>query len=373
MPYLVLPSHHFASGWSQDREIRDFDSVTQLGVRYANEKNLTKKEELLLELVRYFHSYLFKYVSMIVSGTLPKTGDRINADSKILLKFFVPKGTKTTGFGLAKTARTLYLAFKGMETEEVYNVLVSCLIRALQRYDPTYTDKVKKAVEAVDSLITPLQPMVTSKQITEAAGFNCSRLCKMLVRRGYLERVEKPGKAKVKYLRKLNWPPDESLFNSGPIGLPYFVSFYFRHYLQQYITKEMKGLEARTTTVQLEHRNSRNQFGSYDGKGVPGEMRVQSIDGNLVDSKGQRWMADTELMNKDQDLGTLSLNWVQECNDPMFSGLSNRDRMFLYLVYRKEADPEEICLTLGLDPASYDQIHTEILGKCRETALKRAS
>jgi len=68
MPYLVLPSHHYASGWSKDREIRDFESVTKLGVRYANEPDPAKKEELLLQLVRYFHSYLFKYVSMIISG-----------------------------------------------------------------------------------------------------------------------------------------------------------------------------------------------------------------------------------------------------------------------------------------------------------------
>jgi len=88
MPYLVLPSHHFASGWSKHREIRDFDSVTKLGVRYANEQDPAKKEELLLQLVRYFHSYLFKYVSMIISGTCPETGERMNGPPDFEVPFF---------------------------------------------------------------------------------------------------------------------------------------------------------------------------------------------------------------------------------------------------------------------------------------------
>ncbi len=110
MPYHVLPSHHYASAWSQDREIRDKDSVTRLGIQYVNEKNPAKKKELLLELVRYFHSYLFKYVGMIVSGTLPKTGNCINKDSRTMLKFFIPKGTKATGFGGPTLSGTVWVS-----------------------------------------------------------------------------------------------------------------------------------------------------------------------------------------------------------------------------------------------------------------------
>ena len=54
MPYLTLPSSHYASGWSQDREIRNIKDVTEVGVRYVNESDPKKKEELLLELVRRF-------------------------------------------------------------------------------------------------------------------------------------------------------------------------------------------------------------------------------------------------------------------------------------------------------------------------------
>ena len=73
MPYLLLPANHYASGWSETHEIRTAAAVTEIAVQYIRCKD-EKKEELLLELCRYFHSYIFKYVTMIVSGSLPEQG-----------------------------------------------------------------------------------------------------------------------------------------------------------------------------------------------------------------------------------------------------------------------------------------------------------
>jgi hypothetical protein len=368
MPYLVLPSHHYASKWSQDHEIRDFDVVTDVGVRYANCADPTKKEELLLELVRYFHSYTFKYVGMILSGTLPMIGERVNEDAKQMLRMFLPAGVKPTGFVLAKTARTLYLAFKGQDTEEVYNVLVGCLIKALGKYDPNYVAKVKKAAGAVDSLISPRVKMVTAKQISEVAGFNCTRICRMLVRRGHLQRITKENQ-KTKYFQKDNWPPAPELLNGKPIGVPYFVSGYFRRYLQQYITEQMKSLEARSVTMQLEPLQ---QHRWHDQK-ISREPLLPSAEGNIVEPNGKRWMADTQLMNREHDLPDMNLGWVTDCNDPLFSGLERRERLFLYQHYAKEMTPSQICQSVGIPLNEYDQFHAEILEKCRDHAMAKAA
>jgi hypothetical protein len=147
-----LPASHYASEWSQDHEIRDTDAVTAVAVQYVKETDPAKKEELLLELIRYFHSYVFKYVSMIASGTLPKIGGAINRDVKLFLRLFLPKDSPPTGTNLGKVARTLNLAFKDMPVEEVYNTLVGCLIKALQKYDPEYTNKVRLFVPDATSL-----------------------------------------------------------------------------------------------------------------------------------------------------------------------------------------------------------------------------
>lgn len=112
LPYLVLPSSHYASQWATDREIRDCDDVTEAGMQYARETDPRKKQDLLLELIRYFHSYTFKYVTMIVPGSLPKTARGVNREAKALLWYFLPAGSKATNPELARVARSLCLAFK---------------------------------------------------------------------------------------------------------------------------------------------------------------------------------------------------------------------------------------------------------------------
>jgi hypothetical protein len=58
--------------------------VTDLGLRYAQAEG-QEKEELSLELLHCFHSYLMKYVDMILRGHLPRYGGRVNEDAKKLL------------------------------------------------------------------------------------------------------------------------------------------------------------------------------------------------------------------------------------------------------------------------------------------------
>jgi hypothetical protein len=44
------------------------------------------------------------------------------------------------------------LAFKGKETAEIYDILMEQLLRAIKKYDPTYTDKVKLVAGVINDL-----------------------------------------------------------------------------------------------------------------------------------------------------------------------------------------------------------------------------
>jgi hypothetical protein len=83
---------------------------------------------------------------MIVTGSVPKQGHGINKDVRLFLKNFLPPGTRPSGVSLARVAHNLNVAFKDMKVDEVYNILVGCLISALDKYDPDYTTKVKAVV-----------------------------------------------------------------------------------------------------------------------------------------------------------------------------------------------------------------------------------
>ena len=75
----------------------------------------------------------------------------VNGDVKKFLYYFLPKGQTLTRQNLNPVVRHLHLAFKEMETEERYDVLIEQMVRAINQYDPTYTEKVKLVVEAINN------------------------------------------------------------------------------------------------------------------------------------------------------------------------------------------------------------------------------
>jgi hypothetical protein len=139
-----------------DTALKPLDEVTALGCRYAEFPAGAEKEELLLELCQCFHPYLMKYLVMICRGHVPVAGhgtnpNFINKDVKPFLMYFLPKGQKPGGrWNMSKVVRHLHLAFKGMETEEVYDVLIMHLMTAINGYDPHYKRKVKLVVETIE-------------------------------------------------------------------------------------------------------------------------------------------------------------------------------------------------------------------------------
>src|SRR5206468_458354 len=128
--------------------------LTKLGAEFVNLPEGQEKEKLLLEILQCFHGYLLKYVSMILRGHLPLQRNgrtkEVNKDTHLLLRCFIPREQAANRATLGAACRTLHLAFKGMEADEVYDQLMICMVKAIKRYDPYYSEKVKATVEAID-------------------------------------------------------------------------------------------------------------------------------------------------------------------------------------------------------------------------------
>jgi hypothetical protein len=126
---------HYASQWPSDsaEAVKPLDELTELGRRYAE----TKDRDILLEICRSFHPYLMKYVVMICRGHVPTIGVglqalRINKDVKPFIQYFLPPGEEPNKINLGRVVRHFHLAFKGMEVEEIYDVLMMLLIAAVR-------------------------------------------------------------------------------------------------------------------------------------------------------------------------------------------------------------------------------------------------
>lgn len=75
----------------------------------------------------------------------------INKDIRDFIRYFLPKGAPLSTVTASKVVRHLHLAFKGKTTEEIYDILMEQLLRAIQKYDPAYTEKVKLVAEVINA------------------------------------------------------------------------------------------------------------------------------------------------------------------------------------------------------------------------------
>jgi hypothetical protein len=215
-----LATSHYAGKWiiPEEEQRNDLAAVNLLGYAYATAPDSAAKEAKLLEVMECFHGYLMKYLCMIIRGTIPPAHTRAGKDATELLRTLAPRGVKFTKPVVDATCKTLHLAFKSQTTEDIYDTLVFCFVKAARRYDPYYADKTKKVCE----VICELQKQFTVEQLEARVGFDCIGILRYLVRKGLLASVT--GKKKVVgYKLGAKWPAPASFFESGPIGFVYVL------------------------------------------------------------------------------------------------------------------------------------------------------
>jgi hypothetical protein len=236
---FLAPSH-YACKWiiPEEEQRNDLAAVNLLGYAYAVAPDSADKEAKLLEVLECFHGYLMKYLCMIVRGTIPPANSRAGKDAKELLRTLAPRGVKLTKEITDATCKMLHLAFKGQTTEDIYDTLVFCFVRASRKYDPFYAEKTKKVCEVV----LELPKQFTIEQLEARVGFDCIGILRSLVRKGFMASIT--GKKKVVgYKRGPQWPAPVEYFRSGPIGFVYVIQMWFRYYVGAYIALPFRRID----------------------------------------------------------------------------------------------------------------------------------
>ena len=82
--------------------------------------------------------------------------------------------------------KQFHLAFKGMETEEVYDVLMEQLVATIKGYDPNYTEKVRMAVEVIENELSK-RKQFSFADVNRHLEFDCNRYIRLLGRLGFLK------------------------------------------------------------------------------------------------------------------------------------------------------------------------------------------
>ena len=228
-----LSADHYAGKWTvpEEDQRNDLDTINQLGYHYATSPDSFEKEAKLLRVLEAFHPYLMKYLRMIVRGTIPEKSTRWGRESLEMLR------TLSRGGSPEATCKMLHLAFKDATTEDIYDTLTFCFMRAARQYDPFYAQKAQWACKEIDELPKEF----TAAQLGKRVPFPCDRILRSLTRKGYLAGVLR--KKKVVGYRRGHWPPPAKFFESGPAGFTYVLNIWFRFYLDEHIEKRMSELE----------------------------------------------------------------------------------------------------------------------------------
>ena len=127
---------------------------------------------------------------MICRGHVPvlgrgDMGAPLNKDITPFLLYFLPKGQSLNWHSMNIIVKHFHLAFKGMETEEIYDVLMEQLVATIKGYDPQYTDKVKRSVEVVENELST-RKQFSFADINRHLDFDCHRYIRLLGRLGFL-------------------------------------------------------------------------------------------------------------------------------------------------------------------------------------------
>ena len=116
-----------------------------------------------------------KYLGMICRGHLPCIArHKVHPESKKFLQLFLAKGEPPDRGNLLKAARGLHLAFKDMQTEEIYAVLTEWLIYSIKRYDPFYKDKIRLVVNVINKKLAGRKYFETA-DVNHYLDFDCNR------------------------------------------------------------------------------------------------------------------------------------------------------------------------------------------------------
>lgn len=352
---IHLEYSHYAAKWTlpKEGEFNDLQVVNQLGINYAQAKDGLDKEAKLLEIVKCFHGYVFKYTDLIVRGHLPL--HNYNADTRRFLKYFLPADATSDRSSFAKAAKHLHLAFPQQSPTDVYDILNTLLLRCVKKYDPIYVDKVRIVVKIIGKLLK--KKLFTINDITSKVKFDPTGSIRLLARKGYIKAIRGSNKKLIGYKITSSWPPSKEFLNSGPIGFVYFVQTWFRYYLQEHIDEQMKTLEARAwdKMLQLEHRSDGESEDSFTSQDTPNNS------GEITDAEGHSWSADLGLIKQSLDIPNITPAWVQGTTDSLFSKMTLKERQLIYLYYVAEAPWKQIAENLEMSINQVQKIHNEIL------------
>ena len=123
-----LSKWHYAREWKN--KIYAVAETNELAVKYATDT--VKDEDLKLELIQRFHSMLYKFMKLFVTGR----PDVHNASQRAFLNLFGGYEAGMSESGYMKLASKCTIIFRQETPDDIYNQLVALFLQLLEDFNP---------------------------------------------------------------------------------------------------------------------------------------------------------------------------------------------------------------------------------------------
>jgi hypothetical protein len=373
MRSISLSPAHYAAAWPSDIVYTSAE-LTELGCQMAQLPEGLSKEDKLLEILKCFQGYLLKYMSMILNGHLPlqKSAKHraryLNRDTQLFLLCFVPKEKALNKSALMTACRTLHLAFKGMNADEVFDQLMLCMMKSVRKYDPFFHKKVKAVVDVIESDEFHDKKLFTAAAVSRALGYDGTGYIRYLAKRLFLV-AGAPLSGEPQFRRSPGWPPPAVLFLAGSIGLSYFGSKWFRYYLVDYVNSKMSELESKEGVLQLYH-DQEAEYGDHPSTIIDNGLCHSG--GNYVNPRtGESFSRRLDFVQVASGHRQAESRVGQRHVKEVIYRAKQDGTAFIVLSYARDMDWEGISSTFDLNIREAKKWHLEILEKL-QTKVKGA-
>ena len=148
-----------------------------------------------------------------------------------------------TRFTIGQACRSFHISFKGMAPDEIYDVLMEQLLKAVQKYDPRYSEKVCRVVDVLKK--KRVEVSFTIDELNKHLDFDGARYVRVLCRHGFLEPAPEETSSKRYRRQAAAWPPPDGYLSAGPVGFTYYLQTWFRYYLQRHIESAFAAIETK--------------------------------------------------------------------------------------------------------------------------------
>ena len=105
-----------------------------------------------------------------------------------------------------QTPGTSIWPFKGKSAEEIYDILMEQLLKAIRKYNPDYSDQTRELVRTINEKLSRFKQF-TLADVNRHLEFDALGHLRNLVRRGQLATFTGPN-GRIAGYRRASWPPD---------------------------------------------------------------------------------------------------------------------------------------------------------------------